>query len=47
MTPTRVPSEAELLGWFETLSNWERFGADDALRLSGATGSPVNPIALL
>lgn len=29
MTPPRVPSEAELFSWFETLSNWQRFGADD------------------
>jgi kynurenine formamidase len=25
------PSEAEVLGWFETLSNWNRWGADDQL----------------
>ena len=29
MTPPRVPSEAELLDWFSSLSNWERFGAGD------------------
>ncbi|MGH7899501.1 MAG: cyclase family protein [Candidatus Binatia bacterium] len=26
-----VPTEAEVLGWFEKLSNWGRFGADDQL----------------
>jgi len=26
-----LPTEAELLGWFETLSNWGRWGADDQL----------------
>jgi kynurenine formamidase len=31
VTPPRVPSEAEVLVWFETLSNWQRFGADDEL----------------
>jgi len=29
VTPPRVPSEAELLDWFSSLSNWERFGAGD------------------
>jgi len=26
-----VPTEAEILGWFEKLSNWGRWGADDQL----------------
>ncbi len=26
-----APSEAEILGWFEKLSNWSRWGADDQL----------------
>ncbi len=29
MTPRRVASEAELLTWFESLSNWRRFGDGD------------------
>lgn len=29
MTPNRVASEAELFTWFETLSNWRRFGPGD------------------
>ena len=27
----KPPSEAEVLGWFEKLSNWNRWGADDQL----------------
>src|SRR5262245_43035519 len=27
----RVPTEAEVLGYFEKLSNWGRWGADDEL----------------
>ena len=29
MSARPVPSEAELFTWFETLSNWQRFGPDD------------------
>jgi kynurenine formamidase len=31
MSDPRAPSEAEVLRWFETLSNWGRWGADDEL----------------
>jgi len=31
VTHGRVPSEAELFAWFETLSNWRRWGDDDEL----------------
>jgi hypothetical protein len=30
-TPEAVPTEADVLSWFDTLSNWDRWGADDAL----------------
>ena len=30
-TPREIPSEAEVFGWFDTLSNWGRWGDDDQL----------------
>ena len=29
--PREIPSEAEVFGWFDTLSNWGRWGDDDQL----------------
>ena len=31
MTGTTIPTEAEVLGYFDSLSNWGRWGADDEL----------------
>jgi kynurenine formamidase len=31
MSDLRAPSEAEVLAWFDSLSNWSRWGADDQL----------------
>jgi len=28
---TQLPTEAEVLGWMTSLSNWDRWGPDDAL----------------
>jgi hypothetical protein len=31
MGTSDIPSESEVFGWFEVLSNWGRWGADDQL----------------
>ena len=31
MTTRQVPTEAEVLGWMDSLSNWGRWGPDDEL----------------
>ena len=53
-----IPTEAEVLDWYTTLSNWgagattmsgrwEFLATIAPLKLAGGTGSPVNPLALL
>ena len=31
MTTANIPSEAQVIEWMDTLSNWGRWGADDQL----------------
>ena len=31
MTTPTIPTEQEVLGWFDSLSNWGRWGDDDEL----------------
>ena len=31
MTTTNIPTEEQVLGWFDSLSNWGRWGDDDEL----------------
>jgi len=31
MATNRIPSEEEVIGWMDSLSNWGRWGADDQL----------------
>ena len=40
-----APSRDEVLSYFDTLSNWGRWGPP--LRFEAGTGSPANPIATL
>ena len=34
MATRQIPSEAEVIGWMDSLSNWGRWGKDDQLGLS-------------
>ena len=31
MTTRQIPSEEQVIGWMDSLSNWGRWGADDQM----------------
>ncbi len=49
MTTRQIPTEAEVIGYMASLSNWGRWEfmfMVAPLRFYNATGSPVNPLAI-
>ena len=43
MTQAGIPSEQDVLGWFDSLSNWGRWGDDDELGTPNLITAEKNP----